>query len=405
MSSYRIRGTTLTDIADAIREKTGSAEPMAVSDMADQIRGITGGGSAEGAVYVRFMNHDGTQELYKKPVFAGDHCMDPVEMGWLETPTRDPSNTQVFTYSGWAREANGDADASVLLNIAGDTTVYAAYTSATRYYTVRFFDGETLLNTMQVAYGATAAYTAVKHGYGFDGWQPSNENIVADTDCYAQWSETITFANGSWEQISQICEAGQAAQYFIVGDTKQFTNGTYPFTARIIGIEYDDKTDGSGKAGITVALSPSYVTKQYNVNTATGFWYVSSTLCCTLRTWLQGEFFTDYLPSDLQAVIKTVNKVTYNSTSKTTTTAPDTIFLPDRDECFGTKTYRDVEAYPGLADQANRVQYDADGNAVTWWRRSGYQSAAGLTKANGSNAGETSTSVTAENHVMPCFCI
>ena len=48
-------------------------------------------------------------------------------------------------------------------------------------------------------YGETANYTAEKEGFGFDGWQPSNENITADTDCYAQWTENVTFANASWE--------------------------------------------------------------------------------------------------------------------------------------------------------------------------------------------------------------
>lgn len=44
MSEYLIQDTTLTGIADAIREKTGGTEPVSVSDMAAQIEGIQAGG-------------------------------------------------------------------------------------------------------------------------------------------------------------------------------------------------------------------------------------------------------------------------------------------------------------------------------------------------------------------------
>lgn len=40
MKDYLIQGETLRDIADAIREKTGSSEPMEVKDMADNINSI-----------------------------------------------------------------------------------------------------------------------------------------------------------------------------------------------------------------------------------------------------------------------------------------------------------------------------------------------------------------------------
>lgn len=55
-------------------------------------------------------------------------------------------------------------------------------------YTVNFYDGDTLLHTVEVAPGGTAEYTPEKEGYIFDGWEPSNANITADTDCYAKWT-------------------------------------------------------------------------------------------------------------------------------------------------------------------------------------------------------------------------
>ena len=43
MANYLIKDNTLRDIADAIRGKTGSSEPIEVKDMAVNIAGISGG--------------------------------------------------------------------------------------------------------------------------------------------------------------------------------------------------------------------------------------------------------------------------------------------------------------------------------------------------------------------------
>ena len=47
MAEYLIQDTTLTGIADAIREKTGGTDPVSVSDMAAQIEGIQAGGGGD----------------------------------------------------------------------------------------------------------------------------------------------------------------------------------------------------------------------------------------------------------------------------------------------------------------------------------------------------------------------
>lgn len=44
MSIYSIQGTTLTDIADAIRSKTGKTASMTPIEMPDEIESISGGG-------------------------------------------------------------------------------------------------------------------------------------------------------------------------------------------------------------------------------------------------------------------------------------------------------------------------------------------------------------------------
>lgn len=256
----------------------------------------SGGGSGEDVKYVTFMSEDGETELYKKAVFSGDNCMNPVSMGWMNTPTKESTNTEVFSYSGWSLTAGGAASASALSVVTEDRTVYVAYTASTRYYTVRFFDGNTLLHTAQVEYGGSASYAAEKDGYAFDGWQPSSENITADTDCYAQWTAEITFANATWAQIAAISESGQASSRFSIGDTKTMTfNGNETITVEIVGFKHDALANGTGYAGISVMCKtlPSITYSQ------TGAINVYTSL---------GEMLLPMLPNDLRAVVKTITK-------------------------------------------------------------------------------------------------
>lgn len=79
MSEYLIQGETLTGIADAIREKTGGTDPVAVSDMAAQIEGIQSGGgdSAAGVIDKSVVN------ITSDAAYVGQYAFYGCEM--LET--------------------------------------------------------------------------------------------------------------------------------------------------------------------------------------------------------------------------------------------------------------------------------------------------------------------------------
>ena len=78
-----------------------------------------------------------------------------------------------------------------------DRNVYAAFTSTVRKYTVRFYNGTTLVQTVsEVPYGSNASYTGdtpaktdveKPEDYEFTGWNPSPNGITGNTDCYAQY--------------------------------------------------------------------------------------------------------------------------------------------------------------------------------------------------------------------------
>lgn len=177
-----------------------------------------GGGSVEGTATVTFCNYDGT-ELFSRPVFVGDDCPDPVEQGKIDEPTRESTAQYNYAYSGWSLTAGGAASASALNVVMEDRTVYAAYTQNVRYYTVRFYDGTTLMQEMQVAYGSVATEPSTgKDGYNFVGWTPSDLTIYADTDFYGTWEES-TYA--SLMSAPDVAPKGEVyASAFFDNDTK-----------------------------------------------------------------------------------------------------------------------------------------------------------------------------------------
>lgn len=386
MAEYLIQDTTLTGIADAIRGKTGSADPITVSDMAAQIAGITtGGGSVEGVHFVTFMSEDGTAELYKRPVADGDNCADPVARGLMDAPTKESTVQYDYTYAGWSASAGGSADASVLNAVTGDKIVYAAYTSDVRYYTVRFYDGETMLHSVVAEYGSTPVYTPEKSGYEFLGWNPEIASVTGDADYYAMWKTSAQLAAFTWPEIAALAESGEAAEIFKLGDTKTVdmtVNGTVYLTEmQIVGFGHDDLADGSGKAGIsflchtlpniTKAMSASTKTHNGYTTVTAGGWGLSD-----MRTYLNETVFAG-LPTELQNAIKEVTKKSDYGTSSIVYDVVDKCWIPCcaevGNESAGQKLNlgNPYELYAGTDDTNDSpIKYvHGTTTAQSWWLR------------------------------------
>ena len=194
-TDYLIKGSTLTAIAQAIRAKTGKTDAIPVTGMAAEIGNITGGGSGSSAdvCYVTFMNHDGTVTYGKKAVAVGDDCADPIARGLFSTPTRESTAQYHYTFYGWATTPNGAADANWYKSVTEDKTVYANFSATLRYYTIAYYDGDTVLKTESLAYGAMPNYVPKKAGYILTGWQPELAEVTGAASYTAQWRELSGF--------------------------------------------------------------------------------------------------------------------------------------------------------------------------------------------------------------------
>lgn len=112
-------------------------------------------------------------------------------------PTKASTAQYSYSFTGWSLSAGGSANANALKSVMVDRNVYAAYSKTVRKYTVYFYNGSTLLETVSnVPYGSGAYYsgdTPEKTGvdfpedYVFTGWSPSNSGITGNTYCYAQY--------------------------------------------------------------------------------------------------------------------------------------------------------------------------------------------------------------------------
>lgn len=180
-----------------------------------------------------FMSEDGNTELTRQTISNGGNGIDPVTAGTINKPTKTSTAQYNYTFAGWSKTPGGAADSTALNKVEANRTVYAAFSSAIRSYTVRFYNGTTLLQTSTVEYGKNATYTGstpVNNTTGnpadfeFRGWSPEPTNIKGNTDCYAQYYDKREITD-SWGTIIAAVNDGTAATKYSVGAFKTMNIG------------------------------------------------------------------------------------------------------------------------------------------------------------------------------------
>lgn len=324
---------------------------------------------------VRFMNGDAVFDT--QWVAAGGSATTPTG-----TPTKASTAQYSYTFSSWSGS---------YANITAPVDITATFTSTIRKYTVRFYNGSTLLQTVNdVPYGGNATFTGTKptktgvsdpENYAFTGWQPSGKNITGATDCYAQYNytgltETIT---DSWEQIIAACADGTYKTKYSVGDTKIIDLGSEGTVCmQIVAFDADTLADGTGKAPISW-VSEQLLASKHRMNPAKegsidnyteGTGAIGGWEKCEMRTYLR-ETVKLLIPETVRTAIKLVNKKqgsvdTTGSWAWQNTT--DDVWIPSDPEVYGASSLY----YPFFQDASEkRMKKWADETYTTdWWNRS-----------------------------------
>ena len=298
---------------------------------------------------ITYMNETGTTKLYEETIYNGGSASNPVTDNDISKPTKASTAQYSYEFSGWSTTPGGSASTSALANINANRTVYAAFTSTVRSYTVTFKndDGSTL-HTEQVKYGGNATYSATPTSsqgadYEFKGWSPSPTNITGALTCTAQYKSPASALDGmTWAEIAEISAAGTAANYFDVGDCKAVdlkgTVGSLELDTTlyvyVLGIDHNKDLEGAGvtfggfrtasDGGIDIALidvnynsSKTDGTKTFNVQ-HWGYNNYGGWAGCDMRYDILGS--TDVQPSGYGA--NAASGRTGNNPSATCTSNP-----------------------------------------------------------------------------------
>jgi len=195
----------------------------------------------------------------------------------------------------------------------------------------------------------------------------------------------ISFAEDSWATVSSVSAAITAGANpedfnYAVGDERDIELSTGEvITVLILGFNHDELSDGSGYAGISIGmknlLATTYPMNASNINT--GGWDQ-----CLFRTQTIQTLLTE-LPSDLQGVIKLVNKpTTVGNLSTNIVQSQDKLWLFSEKEIDNNTVdagynaegeqyeyYRTVKDGTVGADRIKNLS-NGSGSANFWWLRS-----------------------------------
>lgn len=218
------------------------------------------------ACSVRMYNEDGSTLYQTNTVTAGQNCPS-------YTPTKTQTAQYTYSFSGWSTTPGGAVDSNALTNIQTDKDLYAVFTSTVRTYRVRFYNGTSLLQTVNnVPYGGSATFTGStpeKEDYDFVGWSPSPSNITGATDCIAQFSPIvieIAEISDSWAEIIAAANNGTYRSKYKCGNYKPLDLGSEGIVnMQIVGFDKDPLASGEGNSHITW-LSKELLASSHQMN-------------------------------------------------------------------------------------------------------------------------------------------
>ena len=186
----------------------------------------------------------------------------------------------------------------------------------------------------------------------------------------------------------------------------QLTDGS-TLTYRIIGIDHDNLTDGSGKAGLTFLTTSTGIESRMNAtDTNAGGWEKSE-----LRMKMNSGEIWNLMPADFQSKVKAVRKLTNNvgggdeNNNAVVTATSDRLFPLSNCE-IANPAYIGMSEVPWIGKEG--TQYEAlKGTDIGgyWWERSvSPYSSENFLSVNIYGSPVSSDTATSSFHICPAWC-
>lgn len=218
--------------------------------------------------------------------------------------------------------------------------------------------------------------------YAWDSTTAALEPVTSSDEGVVKFTASIpssTFTDATWAEITEIAESGFAPAVFKLGESRTATaaDGS-SWTVQIVGFNHDDKTDGSGKAGITFRVFP---TNQDIYSTYYDNWdstypgYIGSNLESAIATYSANVFSGLGITDN----VKPVDKQTYNTqTGDVLSTTSMTAFAFSSTEVCNRNASNFYSYSQPFGDEGKLYDYFKNSKLATndtdsrwyWWTRS-----------------------------------
>lgn len=356
---------------------------------------ITYGSELEEHV-VRFLNEDKTV-LFTDRVEHNGAAIDPITAGLIEVPTKASDIDYNYTYYKW----NASLD-----NVAADIDYIATYTKSDRYNTVRFMDGDNVLETYTIKARQGCSYKGddlVRAGYVWTGWDKDTSNVIEDMDVkatyiyptlpsevkdmsrydYAYSDDPSDKSAYTFAEFYSIQKMGQTADYFPIGTKCKYVTENDSDANHIIIFElhsygHYELTNGSMSnadwymVGV-LSGERSMDSSGTNKNGWNG---------CTVRNYLNNELYKSMPPRWRNLIAPSITLTTAGNNSSNIVKSTDYFRLPSVAEVgFHADAYpynKEVSAeakeitFSLYTDYTSRIKKDFNGEGVAhmWYLRS-----------------------------------
>ena len=411
MAEYLTNTTDLTSVANAIRTKGGTTEPLTYPDeFVSAIQAISLGIVPQLIVTVSagamVTATNGSKTITRTSDNTGVCTLAVPEIGiWSvsatlggqtsDTKTVSITDTYMVSLSFFSVTITVTVDSGASVSLQKDgITIQTKTSTGTVVFTVT----------------ETGTYTivATKNGQTTSGYV----DVVSGTTSYTLtlYFVSSTLNDNEWDVIKAVSDAGQGANYWSIGDRKEVTlNGTvgvltlsnYTTYAFIIGFNHNQEIEGTNRihfqlaktalsGGKDIALCDRYYNmfgggfRMNTTNSNHGGWASSN-----MRTAICGTSLSSYsdtiiavVPAALRAVLKSVTKYTDNtgnsSAASAVTATTDYFFLLSECEVFGTisrgnpneSSKQAQYSYYSAGNSKVKYNHSATSTAVIWRLRS-----------------------------------